>query len=109
MTLAVITMSQDSEMPDLTGNQQRPAYQQYTSPPLTVQQIQQLQQLQAQQQHQLQMRASGGPQIRPGGPQRGDFLSDTPHTASLLCVQASDHACIYLWTSQLAPCHPACV
>ena len=60
------------------GNQQPPAYQQqYTSPPLTMQQIQQLQQLQAQQQHTLRMRASGGQQIRPGGPQRGNFFSKT--------------------------------
>ena len=52
------------------GGQPRPQYQQYTSPPLTVQQIQQLQQLQAQQQHQLQMRAQGQ-QYRPPAQQRG--------------------------------------
>ncbi len=59
---------------DLTGpagGQQRPPYQHYTSPPLTVQQIQQLQHLQAQQQQQLQMRASGSQQMRPAGAQRG--------------------------------------
>ena len=77
-------------MTGLAGGQQRPNFQQYTSPPLTVQQIQQLQQLQAQQQHQLQMRASGGQQIRPGGMQQGTFTSPTPlHTADASWVQAS--------------------
>lgn len=52
------------------GGQSRPQYQQHTSPPLTVQQIQQLQQLQAQQQHQLQMRAQGQ-QYRPPAQQQG--------------------------------------
>ena len=87
------------------GNQQPPAYQQqYTSPPLTMQQIQQLQQLQAQQQHTLRMRASGGQQIRPGGPQRGNFLSKNTPQSCLFRVEAIDHACICSWTLQLALC-----
>ena len=89
------------------GNQQRLGYQQqYTSPPLTVQQIQQLQQLQQQQQHTLQMRASGGQQIRPGAPQRGTFLSNTPHNSTFFCVHTSDHTCICCWTSRQALCPP---
>lgn len=55
----------------LAGGQQRVQYQQYTSPPLTVQQIQQLQALQAQQQQQQQLRASQAPQARPTGVQQG--------------------------------------
>ncbi|CAK0785745.1 hypothetical protein CVIRNUC_008956 [Coccomyxa viridis] len=42
------------------GGRQRVQYQQYTSPPLTVQQIHQLQQLQVQQQQQLQQRLAQG-------------------------------------------------
>lgn len=74
----------DSTTTGPAGSQQRPAYQQqYTSPPLAVQQIQKLQELQAQQQHTLQMRALGGQQIRPGDLQQGTVLSKTHHNPIL--------------------------
>ena len=75
---------------DCAGGQQRVQFQQYTSPPLTVQQIQQLQQLQAQQQQQLQARAAQaqGQPGRPPGPQRGPLflVVTTIHHHSRVCA-----------------------
>ena len=77
-------------------------YQQYTSPPLTVQQIHQLQQLQVQQQQQLQQRLAQGSaqqQSRAGG--RGASHS---HCAAQSCGHSIfQHASALLSTSQRCP------